>query len=817
MKQLKKCSNCNTENRPEAKFCKHCGEALPVDDRFSEFFGKKNLEPVFEKFEGRAAVAAKMHKMGVKARVGMDALVLGDAGTGKKFVADRLFGILQREKLITGSRPTVVDAADMTGWMDAFDTNIEAIQGGVLIITNAQKLVPGEYATSVGDLDKLFARMKSHPESTPVVIMCGLRKGMEEFLASNPDAASVFEYRFDLKPMSEQDICSLCGHKLKNDFHIGMGGDASDKLLKHLVWMNREGEGTSGNGHVADVLAQELAVNAVSCDRRTVEPCDITGKVFEPRTEAEIWLELDGFIGMDNVKKEIHSIIDGIREARQTDSEMRLEDHYVFTGNPGTGKTTIARIFADILGALGILPRGQFVEVAGKDLIADIVGGSERNVQDAVDRAMGGVLFIDEAYALNQGEFGQAAIDKLLPILENHRGEFVCILAGYSREMREFMKANSGLQSRFNKAIDFPDYNAGELERIFRIMASKKGYTLDPEADSKLHMEMEKIYNRRSENFGNARDIRNFLSTAEQRRRERLRESDGDMTAAGRVLTYTDIAGKDANQEVCLKDVMAELDALTGLDGVKASIRRLAASVNRELKLAEAEGRTPDVSVGHYLFLGNPGTGKTTVARLMGKMLYAMKLIPRPDVTEVLRDDLIAGYLGQTAQKTKDAVMGAMGGVLFIDEAYSLCTDRNDTFGQECINTLVPLLENYKGKFVCIAAGYSREMQDFLDANSGMKSRFRNRIDFEDYNPEQMLRIFDGMCLKQELILPDESREAVRRKLQQIYDNRKWDFANAREVRNLMDDIKNNMAMRQLMDDCSDLQELKTIKPEDVI
>ena len=817
MKQSKKCSSCSTENRPEAKFCKHCGLALPVEDRCEGFFGKKNLEPLFEQFEGRAAVAAKLLRMGGKAKVGMDSLVLGDAGTGKRFVADKLFGILQREKLVEDTAPTVLDAAEMGKWMEAFDTNISKIAGGVLVVTNAQKLVPGEYAASVGTLDKLFARMKSFPSSTPTVILCGIRKGMERFLAGNPDIASLFEFRFDLSPLAEEEICSLCSHKLKENFRLGISAEASGKLLKHLVWMNREGEGTYGNGHVAEALAQELAVNAVSCGRTSVEPEDIKGKVFEPRPEAEIWKELDGFVGLENVKKEIHAIIDGIREAEQTGDRMKIEDHYVFTGNPGTGKTTVARIFADILGALGILPKGQFVEVAGKDLIADVVGGSERNVQDAVDKAMGGVLFIDEAYGLNQGEFGQAAIDKLLPIVENRRGEFVCILAGYSREMRDFMKANSGLESRFNKVIDFPDYDASELETIFRKMAAGKGYSLDAGADANLHIEMEKMYNRRSENFGNARDVRNLLAAAEQRRRERIREGGETFAAGAKTLAYTDIAGKDADKEVSVKDVMAELDALTGLDGVKASMRRLAASVNRELKLAQAEGRTPDVSVGHFLFLGNPGTGKTTVARLMGKMLHAMKLLPRPDVTEVLRDDLVAGYMGQTARQTKDAVMDAMGGVLFIDEAYSLCSGSNDAFGQECINTLVPLLENYKGKFVCIAAGYSREMQDFLDANSGLKSRFRNRIDFEDYNPEQMLEIFKGMCSRQGLILPEESREAVAHRLQQIYDNKGWDFANAREVRNLMDDIKNNMALRQFDEDCGDLQELKTIRPEDVI
>lgn len=161
--------------------------------------------------------------------------------------------------------------------------------------------------------------------------------------------------------------------------------------------------------------------------------------------------------------------------------------------------------------------------------------------------------------------------------------------------------------------------------------------------------------------------------------------------------------------------------------------------------------------------------------------------------------------------------MSAMGGVLFIDEAYSLVNGTNDNFGQECINTLVPMLENYKGKFVCIAAGYTKEMQDFLDANSGLKSRFRNSIEFEDYRPDDMLKIFELQCGRQGFILPEESRQAVAAKLQDIYDHRGYDFANAREVRNLLDDVRNNMALRLLDVEDASIEELKTIKPEDII
>ncbi|MBQ0081216.1 MAG: AAA family ATPase [Alistipes sp.] len=813
-----KCISCGKMNRKEALFCRYCGIPIQKPSRYGDLFGKKNIEEELDKFSSRASLSTKLKDLAARGRIGMDAVIYGDTGTGKRFVAMALFKILLKEKYVTASLPTFVDASDFNEWMKNLDANLQSVKDGVLIITNAQKLVPGEFASTVGVLDRIFARMKSSPSTMPVVFLCGLKQGLEHFLECNPDIAALFEFRFRLNAMEQKQITTLTINKLSEDFRLGIETDAATRLEKRVEWILREDEPVAKNGHLCSLLAQEAAVAALSAGRKKILSQDIQGKIFEPRTEEEIWRELDGFIGMDSVKREIHAIIDAIKDASRDGSKMKVKDHYVFTGNPGTGKTTIARIFSDVLCSLGILPKGQFVELAGKDLIADVIGGSERNVQHAVDRAMGGVLFIDEAYGLNDGQFGQAAIDKLLPIVENKRGEFVCIIAGYSREMRDFMKANSGLESRFNKTIDFPDYNSEELAQIFETMAKKQGYVLDVETSQKLRIVTEKMYNSRSENFGNARDVRNMLQRAEERRRERLRTmTEDEIRKEGKRLTYLDIAGKEALSEISLKDVMLELDSLVGLEGVKRNIRSLAASVNREQKLAMAEGRTPSINVGHYLFLGNPGTGKTTVARLMGKMLCALKLIPRADVTEVLRDDLVAGYQGQTAQKTKKAVMDVMGGVLFIDEAYSLSSGMGDTFGQECINTLVPLLENYKGKFVCIAAGYTVEMQEFLDANSGMKSRFRNRIDFEDYNAEDMLKIFEMQSKSHGLIISSDAREAVAEKLRTMYENRSRDFANAREVRNLLDDIRNRMAIRLMDKEDASLQELKTIEVEDVI
>ena len=816
---MMKCKNCQTPNRDEARFCKRCGKPLdlPKDKEFEGLFAKDDLFDALKGFRKRVDVDRQMKDRGNRVHIQMDCVILGKAGTGKHFMANLLSDWLVRNEVVYQSEVKVLDATDYPAWADKIDENLNAIKNGLLILHNAQKLI---FNGESPDLDMLFTRMHDRPSTMPVVIMTGLQRDMEEFLAAKPEIASLFEFRYDLKTFDVKNLCEVCEYILKKKFKFDIAPEALKRLEGHFEWQMRLGGGIDNNGLLSELKAEEMAVNALLRGGNRIEEEDVKGEVFKPRTEAEIWAELDEFIGLQSVKDEIHKIIDNVKEAQREggpDTKPRITDHYIFTGNPGTGKTTIARIFADILGALGILPKGQYVEVPAKDMISEWVGGTERNVQDYVDRAMGGVLFIDEAYGFNDGQFGKAGIDKLVPILENKKGEFVCIAAGYRDDMKEFLKMNTGLPSRFNKIIEFPDYNAKELELIFLSMAKKKGFRLDKEATDKLHIEFENMYNRRGDTFGNARDVRNFLDAALERRRTRQRNmSDDEIVREGKLLTYADIAGEGVNKVIDIQEVMKELDELVGLEGVKRSLRDLAATIRREQQLAQRRNRTPNINVSHYLFLGNPGTGKTTVARLMGKILYSLGVINSPMVYEVTREDLVSRYLGETAPKTREAVMKAMGAVLFIDEAYSLSNGGPHDYGTEAINTLTPLLENQKGKFVCIAAGYTRDMIQFLNQNKGLKSRFDETIYFEDYTVDELHQIFVNMATKKEFHLDDEALAAARRLFEEAYAARDENFGNARTVRKTLDRAIKNLSSRTAYDDTLTEDDLMTIKAEDI-
>ena len=200
--------------------------------------------------------------------------------------------------------------------------------------------------------------------------------------------------------------------------------------------------------------------------------------------------------------------------------------HLVFLGNPGTGKTTVARLLARLYHAIGVLPKGQLVEVDRSGLVAGFVGQTALKTQEVIQKAIGGVLFIDEAYALvnqdNGNDFGREVIEVLLKNMEDHRKDLVVIVAGYSQLMEKFIHSNPGLESRFNKYFYFEDYDGAQLFTILQSMCVKNGYVLTPEGEALARRELMALYEDRDENFGNARDVRNLFEQAVARQSDRV-------------------------------------------------------------------------------------------------------------------------------------------------------------------------------------------------------------------------------------------------------------------------------------------------------
>ncbi len=582
------------------------------------------------------------------------------------------------------------------------------------------------------------------------------------------------------------------------------------------------------------VLAATVPLDLSSDEQSNPEPSKKAeapngngGESAAPKESVEdVLAELDSLVGLEGVKAEVRRIVNlaKVNEARRAQGLKvpPMTYHMVFTGNPGTGKTTVARIVARAFRALGIAKGGQLVETDRSGLVGRYAGETAVKTNAKVDEAIGGILFVDEAYQLASSDgddYGKEAIATLLKRMEDDRDRLIVIAAGYTDEMRDFLDANSGLRSRFSKTIEFADYTAKELAAIFRSMAKKNEFVLAPDLEEGLDAAMVKLTAKRDRTFGNARFVRQLFEDATGRQANRLAESGNLDADALKTLALADLGLGERKVDVrapTVDEVLAELDALVGLKPVKDEVRRLIATV-RANKLRAEKGLENNVTMSYnFVFTGNPGTGKTTVARILGKAFRALGVLDRANFVETDRSGLVAKYEGQTAAKTNKLIDSAMGGILFIDEAYQLNQGENDQYGSEAVATLLKRMEDARGSMVVIIAGYSSEMKKFMEINSGLESRFNRTIEFPDYSAKELADIFRSMAKKAKYRLSDDSERWLVPYISMLTEKRDKNFGNARWARNLFEKTVERQALR--VTDLADpsAEELQTLRLKDL-
>jgi len=481
-------------------------------------------------------------------------------------------------------------------------------------------------------------------------------------------------------------------------------------------------------------------------------------------TVDEAVAELNAMIGLTAVKDQVRSITASVEAARRravaghgTEKPMQ---HFVFLGPPGTGKTAVARVIAKIFYAFGLLDSPAVVEAQRADLVGEYLGATAIKTNELIDSVLGGVLFIDDAYSLvNEGDgqgdrFGNEAVQALLKRAEDDRENLIIILAGYERQMETFLASNPGLNSRFSLRVKFPTYTPSELMALAETAVQGRGELLDPDARPVLRRMFDEIGRRRlADDLGNGRFVRSLLSQAGQQRDVRVMAGTAEPTATDLVtiggqdleLAYAELTARfrGYTDTPTVEDALAELDALVGLEPVKRQVHEIVAQL-QVARLRDRQGLASQPPSRHFVFTGPPGTGKTTVARILGRIFAALGLLVRPEVVEAHRADLVGEHLGSTAIKTSRLIDSAMGGVLFIDEAYALYNDAysgGDAFGSEAIATLLKRAEDERERLVVVLAGYTDDMDKLLRSNPGLASRFSSRIAFPSYTDAELTQI----------------------------------------------------------------------------
>ena len=800
------CEHCHKDNRSIAKFCKWCGQPLVSQNLLDRLIGlddvKKQLKTIVDTY-----TFLRSRKDIAQARVSVNAIIIGETGTGKTALAEILRDYFYQNKIIARPKLTMVDAVDYQRFVDKWDDNIKKAKDGILFFDNVQKLLPDKYSNQVNPLDKLFVEMDKW-EDNPIVIMSGLPKGLDDFLENNPAVTNRFKYTFRLPSPGYQELTDICKMSLKTRYGIAdFTPEADDQLKRFFKYQVKIKDETFGYAHLATKTAEDIFTQFITrgAQATVVEKSDIKGYVPEERTIEDILKDLDNFIGMSEVKSAVREIAYAVqnavqRQERGLGEQEKMSMHIILTGNPGTGKTTIARKLGEILAAIGYLDSGHVVEVDRAKMVSPYQGETPKVVDRLCDKAMGGILFVDEAYTLapvssagDRDNQGAQALEKLMKRMEDDRGKFVVIAAGYRTEMENLFRINPGFRSRFNYFLNIEDYSPDELYQIMLVFAKAKKYIFSPQAEALTKKMIQEKYDSRGKDFANGRTMRSLFDQICKKQAQRLQGADISSMSNEQLMTIEDQdVPYEAPKTVDYKECLKALDGLVGLGGVKKEISNLAAFLNLQIK----RGENNTFQGKHYVFTGNPGTGKTTVARIMTDVFKTLGIVSRGQLVEADRAKLVAGYSGQTAIKTNQLVDEAIGGVLFIDEAYTLKSNDSDSFGAEAIDTLLKRLEDDRGKFICIVAGYTDQMHDFIDTNPGLKSRFTQTIHFDDYTPDELTQIFLNLAAGKKFIVDENTKAAIHRQFEQLYLRRDKNFGNAREARRIFNEAVEKQSQR---------------------
>jgi SpoVK/Ycf46/Vps4 family AAA+-type ATPase len=768
----------------------------------------------------RDALAASGRPGGAPVRL----LLAGPEGTGKGTavaVLERALvaaGAIREAYWISDQVFSSLQISDAILWFQARAR--ECVEGRVLLVINDLDRLLGYDRCGLAVIEELRRLLSRHPR-LHVVALCG-PGGDERVFDVNP--ALVRELRVARTgEFGEEQFAELFRRAVS-----GRGAVVAAEAARTAgVLLTRTPPLLNLRGaRLVEYLAEQCvaAARARAAAQPEVTTADLPQRLTLGGAAAELdpQAELDDCAGIESVKREVGLLVAEAKAARmRRDAGMPVAAwprHLVFTGNPGTGKTMVARIIGRMFADIGALSSGHLVEVDRADLIGEYTSESGPKVRRAIERALGGVLCVDDAHNLARADSPRnaEAIEVLLASLQSHQSDLIVVLTGPDAEVNGLLKGDAELAAFFPKVVRFSDLTADDLVKVFARRAADAHFALHDGVLDKVRTLVQTAT--RGPAFTNARLMSHLLDRAVAMQARRVLEDDVvDEEESLDELLVEDIPDAlTAGGTVELPDdPIADIDRLIGLDAVKREVKLLVAEAKAEQMRRDA-GIPIAAPARHMVFTGNPGTAKTTIARLIAAVYAKLGLLSSGHLVEVGRADLVAEYIGQTAPKVRAAVERALGGVLFIDEAYALTpADPHRDFGHEAIAEMLKLMEEERADLVVIVAGYEREMARFLEFNPGVAARFPTVLGFPDYSDDELVAIYEFMAAEAGFTLEPGTLDAVRRLLRVAA--RGHSFGNARLTRNLLERSIARQAQRiTAQGDLVAGEEVGRLRPEDL-
>ncbi|WP_337872670.1 AAA family ATPase [Ignavibacterium sp.] len=526
--------------------------------------------------------------------------------------------------------------------------------------------------------------------------------------------------------------------------------------------------------------------------------------------------ELYEFIGLDNLKQSLIDFLTYLnfiseRKKKGIKTEEKLELHCLFLGNPGTGKTSVARLFGKILKAMGVLENGHVIEVDRAGLVGQYIGETAIKTDKIISEAIGGILFIDEAYSLKKAntssDFGQEAIDILLKRMEDFKGKFIVIAAGYPELMNEFIESNPGLKSRFTHTFYFDDYTPAQLLQIFKLFASKEEYELENSAEDFLLKQFSDFYKNRDKSFGNARLVRKIFSETKIQLSKRYQaEQDSEKSnfhlnkiksedLRNALLKFGSVISSKETDSRKVNLISERINQLVGLDNFKNEM-------NEIIKLAryyseEGENLTEKIN-SNFIFAGKNFAGQNTSAKLLSELFYELRIILRNELHNYNVRQFVGNDIHSTIEKSQKIFDRAKGAVIFIKDFDFIFEDKslNDTCVAEFINILSQRLQTDAGKTIVVIETSYNFPANIPSGFSFLKTFFNKKIVFDDFTPDELLEIFNQMLRDKKLFLSSNSSEVLRKFFFHVYRNKEKYPPNTLLLKNILDIILRKHLLR---------------------